>query len=198
MKPVRTAARALLASFFVVQGVRALIKPDASVEAARRVTDRVGPLLEKADTRIPSDARTLVQIKGASDVVAGLALATGHFTRPAAAVLAAGLVPSTFANHPFWDGSKTDGPEQQGQFLKNLGLLGGLLLAAVDTEGRPGLGYRTSHAIDRSQRSVKHAVDRSERSVKRSQRSVKRAVRTAKREAKIAAMSAAAGRKLPG
>jgi hypothetical protein len=39
--------------------------------------------------------------------------------------------------------------------------------------------YRTTHAADRSQRNVK------------------RAVRTARREAKIAAISAAAGRKLP-
>ena len=32
--------------------------------------------------------------------------------------------------------------------MKNLGLLGGLLLAAVDTEGRPGLRWRAGHAID--------------------------------------------------
>ncbi|HET6484182.1 MAG TPA: DoxX family protein [Actinoplanes sp.] len=187
MKPVRTAARALLASIFVVQGVRALAKPDATAENARRVTDRVGPLLAKADPRIPTDARTLVRLKGASDVIAGVALATGHFTRPAAVVLAAGLVPTTIAGHPFWDRARPDRYVQQIQFLKNLGLFGGLLLAAVDTEGRPGLSYRAGHAVDRSQHSIK-----------RSQRSVKRAVRTAKREAKIAAMSAAAARRLPG
>jgi hypothetical protein len=69
---------------------------------------------------------------------------------------------------------------QQTPFLRNLALLGGLLLAAADTEGRPGLRYRTSHAVDRSQRSMK------------------RAVRTARRDAKIAALSASAARKLPG
>jgi putative oxidoreductase len=181
MKPVRTAARAMLSAIFVVSGVRILIKPDSKVEAARRVTDRIGPLLEKVDPRIPSDARTLVRAKAASDVLAGLALATGHFTRPAAAMLAAGLVPTTIAGHPFWDGdSPQSRAEHQTHFLKNLGLLGGLLLAAADTQGQPGLRYRTSHAVDRSQRSVK------------------RAVRTARREAKIATLSAAAGRKLPG
>jgi hypothetical protein len=46
----------------------------------------------------------------------------------------------------------------------------------VDTEGRPGVGYRTSHAVDRSQRTVK------------------RAMKTAKRDAKIAK----AARRLPG
>lgn len=169
MRPVRTAARALLASIFVVDGIRTLAQPEARAEAARPLTDRMTPLLERTDPRLPTDPLTLIRIKAVADVVAGLALATGRFTRPAAAVLAAGLIPHTAAD-------KGDGD----QVLKNLGLLGGLLLAAVDTEGRPGLRYRTTHAVDRSQRSVR------------------RAVRTARREAKIAAASAAAARRLPG
>ena len=160
----------MLASVFVVNGVRVLARPDAKVESSRPVTDRLTPMLERLDPRIPTNPRTLVRIKAAADVLAGVALATGHVTRPAAAVLAAGLLPSTVVHNP-----KTDA-----DFFKNLGLLGGLLLAAVDTEGKPGVGYRTSHAVDRSQRRVR------------------RAVRTAKREAKIASLSAAAGRKLPG
>ena len=188
----------MLASVFVISGVRTLLDPDARVDAARRVTDRVGPLLEKTDPRLPSDARALVQTKAASDVIAGLALATGHLTRPAAAVLAAGLVPTTVAGHPFWAHDKPERAQHQTQFLKNLGLLGGLLLAAADTEGRPGLRYRTSSAVDRSQRSVRHAVDRSQGSVQRAVRDAKRAVRVAKRDAKIAALSAATARKLPG
>jgi putative oxidoreductase len=210
MKPVRTAARVMLSAIFVSSGVRVLIKPDSKVDAARRVTDRVGPTLEKINPRIPTDARTLVRAKAAADVVAGLALATGRFSRPAAVVLAAGLVPTTFAGHPFWAGET---PEQRAEmrthFLKNLGMLGGLLLAAVDTEGQPGLRYRTGHAVDRagravdrSQRSMRHTVDRSQRSMRhtvdRSQRSVRRAVKTARREAKIAAMAATAARKMPG
>jgi len=170
----------MLSAIFVVSGVRILVNPDSKVDTARRVTDPIGPLLEKLDPRIPTDARTLVRAKAAADVVAGLALATGHFTRPAAAVLAAGLIPTTAAGHAFWSPSTPNRAEQQIHFLKNLGLLGGLLLAAADTEGRPGLRYRTSHAVDRSQRSVE------------------RAVRTAKRDAKIAALAATAARRLPG
>jgi putative oxidoreductase len=163
----------MLASIFVADGIRALVHPDGPAAAAHRVTDRVGPMLQKIDPRIPTDARTLVRVKAAGDVLAGLALATGRATRPAAALLAVGLVPKTLIDSPPVRG-------QQTQFLKNLGLLGGLLLAAADTEGRPGLRYRTSHAVDRSQRSMK------------------RAVRTARRDAKIAALSASAARKLPG
>jgi putative oxidoreductase len=191
MKPVRTAARAMLASIFVISGAKILVDPDSKVTAAKRVTDKVGPLLAKVDPRLPTDARTLVRAKAAADVVAGLMLATGTLTRPAAAVLAANLVPTTFAGHPFWTLPEPERTQHETHFLKNLALLGGLLLAAADTQGKPGIAYRTSHAVGRSQRSLEHAVSRS-------QRSMKRAVKTAKREAKIATRSAAAARKLPG
>jgi putative oxidoreductase len=170
----------MLGAIFVVSGVRIVLDPDAKVPAAKRVTDKVAPLIERVDPRVPSDARSLVRAKAASDVIAGLLLASGRLTRPAAAVLAAGLVPTTFAGHPFWTYPQPERTQHETHFLKNLGLLGGLLLAAADTQGKPGLGYRTSHAVDRSQRRVK------------------RAVRTARREAKIAAVSAATARKIPG
>jgi putative oxidoreductase len=191
MKPVRTTARTMLASIFIVSGARIVADPDPMVAPARRVTDKMGPLVEKVNPRLPTDARSLVRIKAAADVVAGLMLATGHFTRPAAAVLAAGLVPTTFAGHPFWTLPQPERTQHQTHFLKNLALLGGLLLAAADTQGKPSLKYRTTHAMDRSQRSIQHAVDRS-------QRSVQRTVKTARREAKIAAVAAVAARKLPG
>jgi putative oxidoreductase len=170
----------MLASIFVVSGVRGLLNPDSRVDAAKRVTDKVGPLIEKVDPRLPSDARSLVQIKAGVDVAAGLLLASGRFSRPAALALAVNLVPTTFAGHPFWSVPKPERNAHETHFLKNLALLGGLLLAAADTQGKPGLKYRTSHAVDRSQRRVK------------------RAVKTARREAKIAAVSAATARKLPG
>jgi uncharacterized membrane protein YphA (DoxX/SURF4 family) len=180
MKPVRSAARVLLGAIFVVSGARNLASPDRLVSPAKRVTDRVTPLLERTDPRLPTEPRTLVQIKAGVDLVGGLLLATGHLTRPAAAALAAGLVPTTLAGHPFWAYGAEERQQHQTHFLKNLGLLGGLLLAAADTEGRPSLRYRTGHAIGRSQRSVR------------------RAVKTAKREAKIATVTAAAARKMPG
>ena len=180
MKPVRTAARAMLSAVFLVSGARILMSPDSKVEAAKPVTDKLEPLITKLSPRLPTDTRTLVQIKAGADVAAALLLASGKLTRPAAVVLAAGLVPTTFAGHPFWTLPKSERAANETHFLKNLGLLGGLLLAAADTAGQPGLRYRTSHAVDRSQRGVR------------------RAVKTARREAKIAAVSAATARRLPG
>ena len=177
MKPVRTAARTLLAASFVVTGVRVLLNPNASVATAQRTTDRLAPLLKRIDSRIPTDARTLVRIHAATEVVAGLALATGKFRRPAALVLAASLVTTTATGR---SGADLPDSPRSSSVLTNLGVLGGLLLAALDTEGQPGLKYRTSHAVDRSRRSVK------------------RAAKSAKRDARIAALSASAARRFPG
>jgi putative oxidoreductase len=180
MRPVRMAARALLGTIFVASGARALANPDGLVPRAKPVADRVGPALQRVSPHLPSDSRSLVKLNAAAQLTGGLLLATGHLTRPAAAVLAGSLVPTTFAGHPFWTFESPD--ERQNHrmhFAKNLGLLGGLLLAAADTEGRPGLRWRAGHAADRTQRNVR------------------RMARTARREARIAAMAAGAGRRLP-
>lgn len=181
MKPVRTLARVMLSGIFVVSGARNLQNPGRLVPAAQPVTDRVAPLIQNLHPRIPTDTTTLIRANAATQLVGGLMLATGKFTRPVALVLAGTLVPVTVAGHPFWN---NDDPaarnNNQVHFLKNLGLVGGLLLAAADTEGKPGLRWRTGHRINHSRRSVQ------------------RAVRTARREAKIAARSAATARRIPG
>jgi uncharacterized membrane protein YphA (DoxX/SURF4 family) len=153
----------MLAAIFVSSGADAVMKPDAKVGRAQSVTDKVVPLFEKASPHLPTETRTLVQANGAVQVVAGLLLLT-RLRKPAAAVLAATLVPTTLAGHPFW--SMKDPAEravQRTQFLKNLGLFGGLLLAAVDTEGKPGLRWRAGHLAEHSAASVRrgaHAVVR--------------------------------------
>lgn len=181
MKPVRSLARVMLSGIFVVSGARTLQNPGRLVPAAKPITDRVTPLIQNLSPRVPTDTATLVRANAATQLVGGLMLATGKFSRPAALVLAGTLVPATAAGHPFWN---NDDPvarnNNQIHFLKNLGLFGGLLLAAADTEGKPGLRWRAGHRIGHSRRSVQ------------------RVVRTARREAKIAARSAATARRLPG
>jgi uncharacterized membrane protein YphA (DoxX/SURF4 family) len=88
---------------------------------------------------IPSDPKTLVRVNGAVQIVSGLMLATGKAPRLAAAALATSLVPTTLAAHRFWDeGDPATASQQRTLFFKNLSAGGGLLLAAVDTEGKPG------------------------------------------------------------
>jgi hypothetical protein len=74
-------------------------------------------------------------------------LATGTFPRVAAMTLAGALVPTTYTAHAFWTvKDPATRAQQKVHFLKNVGLLGGVLLASVDTAGKPGLAYRTKHA----------------------------------------------------
>lgn len=156
MKPVRATAHALLGAIFVADGMRAACSPDQFAGPARRVTDRLVPPQEWAGRGLPTDPRTLVRITGLVHAGGGLMLATGRATRPAAAVVAATLLPTTIAVHPFWtcpDPARRDA--QRRQFLKNLGLLGGLLLAAVDTGGRPGLRWRAGRLVRRARHRLK-------------------------------------------
>jgi putative oxidoreductase len=41
-------------------------------------------------------------------------------------------------------------------FFKNLSMMGGLMLAGVDTQGKPGLAWRTRHAARSARREAKH------------------------------------------
>ena len=96
---------------------------------------------------MPTDPATLVRINGGVQIVAGLALATGRMPRLSALVLAASLVPTTYAGHPFWEEKdKATRAAQRTQFFKNVSMMGGLLLAGVDTEGKPGVAWRARRA----------------------------------------------------
>jgi putative oxidoreductase len=144
MTPVRTVARALLGAVFVYSGAQVVQNPDRVVAKAKTVTDKVAPLIAKASPKLPTDARTLVQVNGAVQIVGGLMLLT-PLRRLGAVALAGSLVPTTLAGHPFWH---IDDPVERAQhrthFLKNLGLMGGALLAAADNDGAPGLRWRAN------------------------------------------------------
>ena len=103
--------------------------------------------------RLPEDPVTLVRLNGVVQVAAGALLAAGRLPRVSSAVLAASLVPTTLAGHRFWEEEDTTTRAvQRISFMKNLAMLGGLLLAATDTEGRPSLGWRARKAAKRASR----------------------------------------------
>ena len=147
MTIVRLAARPLLASMFVVGGIDAVRNAGQRADAAEPVTDTLVPLLRKYVPQLPEDPQQLVRINGAVQAGAALMLATGRLPRLSSAVLAATLVPTTAAGHRFWE---QDDPQaraaQRIHFFKNASMLGGLLLAAVDTEGKPGVAWRARRA----------------------------------------------------
>ena len=160
MTATRVLARPLLASMFVVGGINALRNAKALAAKVEPVTDQLRPVIENAVPQasvLPTDPASLVRLNGAAQVVAGLALATGRLPRISSAVLAATLVPTTAAGHRFWEEEDPAArANQQIHFFKNLSMLGGLILAAVDTEGRPGLVWRARHGARAARREAKH------------------------------------------
>jgi uncharacterized membrane protein YphA (DoxX/SURF4 family) len=191
MTVVRALARPLLSTIFVVQGAKAVLDPEPHVTKAQPVADLLVPLVKKVapaqvSDRIPESTVNLVRLNGAAQLVGGLALASGKGRRLGAVLLAGSLVPTTLAGHSFWQESdKTVRAAQKVQFMKNLGLMGGLLLAAVDTEGKPGVIWRASHSAKVTKRETK-------RGVKAAKRETKQLAKTARREAKRAARTARA------
>lgn len=165
MTVVRRVARPMLATTFITGGLDQFRHPGRKADAAEPIVKKLAPLLG-----LPEDTELLVRVNGLTMVGAGAMLALGWFPRVAAGVLAVSMVPTTVAGHAFWREEEPERRAQQRtQFLKNVSLIGGLLLAAVDTEGRPGLAYRAHMAGD----------------------SVQRAARTTRREARHAAHTAA-------
>ncbi len=174
MTLVRRVARPMLAAIFVVQGLEQLRHPAALKAKVAPFAEQVAPL------GLPNDPELLVRANGAAMVGGGALLATGRIPRLAALALFGSLVPTTYVAHPFWE--KSDAQTRATQrigFLKNLGLMGGLLLASVDTEGKPGLAYRAGLAGDSAKRVAKQ-----------SRREVKHAAHAARREARLAASQA--------
>jgi uncharacterized membrane protein YphA (DoxX/SURF4 family) len=144
MTLVRRLARPLLSSVFIAGGLDSLRNPGSKASAAAGVAPSVAAHIPG----IPEDdTEQLVKINGAVQVGAGALLAMGRLPRLSAFALALSLVPTTAAGHRFWEETDPGArAAQQIHFLKNMSLLGGLLIAAVDLEGRPGLAYRASAA----------------------------------------------------
>ena len=169
MALTRVLARPMLASFFVVGAVDALRNTPALAAKARPVADKVVPKLKQAapSLPIPEDTATLVRLNAGVQLVAAGALATGRAPRLSAAVLAASLVPTTAARHRFWEvDDKQARTQQQLHFVKNVSLAGGLLIAAGDTEGRPGVAWRAQRAARDARREAKHLAAAARREAK--------------------------------
>jgi len=172
MTMVRRIARPMLAAVFVTSGLDALLHPTERAQiAAPLVTKLSGPL------KLPDDPEMMVRANGATMVAAGTMLGLGAFPRCAALVLAGALVPTTYTAHAFWTvKDPVVRAQQKTHFLKNVGLLGGVLLASVDTAGKPGLAYRTKHAQSEAHRQAALTKREARRATKRARRFAKNAL----------------------
>ena len=157
---IRRLARPLLATAFVARGASTLQDPKVAADAMLPLLERSREILpESYAQRVPNDALQLARTSAAVQVGGGVLLALGRAPRLASAALAGTLVTSNLGAHPFW---REQDPERKATeralFLSDLGLLGGLMIAAVDTEGKPSLGWRGRRAASTAAAAVASAL----------------------------------------
>lgn len=120
--------------------------PDSKVKAAEGVTRR----LSERFPALPDDTAALVRLNGGIQIGAAVLMALGKLRRLSALVLIGSIIPTTLAAHRFWDElDDAKRAAQQMQFFKNMGILGGLILAATDTEGAPSVSWRIKRRVGR-------------------------------------------------
>jgi uncharacterized membrane protein YphA (DoxX/SURF4 family) len=138
----RRIARPLMAGIFITGGIDVLRNPGPRVKRAEPVTSKLSEALP-----LPEDPEQLVKLNAVLHVGFGTLLALNKLPRLSAAVLAVTLIPTTAAGHRFWEEQDPQMKKNhQAHFFKNLGLLGGLIIAATDTEGAPSVRWRARRA----------------------------------------------------
>jgi putative oxidoreductase len=109
----------LLGSMFIFGGWNAFKSPGGRV---KRVED--------AGIPAPHSATVL---NGAVMAVAGTTLAAGVLPKLSAIALIGSLIPTTYVGHPYWqEEDAATRTLQQNNFLKNVAMLGGLLLVLTE------------------------------------------------------------------
>lgn len=152
-------ARPLLSAAFIGQGVETLRNPALSLEATEPTVAALRQLPGPYGDRIPSNPETAARINAAIQVAGGALLATGKMPRVASAVLAFTVIPGSLGGHLFWAESDPDRRAQKRRdLLTDLSLLGGLIIAAADTAGKPSLGWRGRQAAGRLSEAVSSAL----------------------------------------
>ncbi|SPM26592.1 DoxX family protein [Mycobacterium terramassiliense] len=156
---IRRIARPLLSAVFIGQGIDSLLNPKPAAEAAAPAVDGLRALPDPVGSAIPSDPQTFAQINAAVQIGGGLLLATGKAPRIASAALAFTVLPANLGAHMFWSESDPALKAQKRKdFLTDLSLLGGLMIASADTAGKPSLGWRGRQAAERLSERVSSAL----------------------------------------
>ena len=193
---VRRIARPLLAASFVYGGIDTLRNPASRVPGARPIVEQITKTAdEQLPVEVPKDVEQWVKIDAGVKVGAGALFALGKFPRLSALLLAGSIVPTTLAGHRFWEDTDDEKKfSNQAHFLKNAGLLGGLLIAAVDTEGKPSAGWRVRRAGDKAiakaEANYAKASKKAEKLQKQAAKGSNRAQRKIAKQAKSAKKSA--------
>ncbi|HKP41276.1 DoxX family protein [Mycobacterium sp.] len=156
---IRRIARPMLSAVFISRGVDALRSPKPAADAARPTLEGLSKLPDPVGTNVPTNAETVARINAAVQIGGGLLLATGKLPRLASAALALSVVPGSLGGHTFWSESDpARKADERRAFITDVSLIGGLIIAAVDTAGKPSLGWRGRRAAHKVSGAVTAAL----------------------------------------
>ncbi|AKK03014.1 DoxX family membrane protein [Corynebacterium epidermidicanis] len=145
---LRKLARPMLASVFVASGADMIKNTAEHREGTQELLNKVRAIVPtEYHSYIPTDPDTVTRALGGSQAASAALLALGKAPRLTSATLAALTVPTMLSRYAFWE---TQDPkekqERRNGLLTNTALLGGLMIATADTQGKPGLAWRAQHA----------------------------------------------------
>lgn len=157
---IRKIARPMLASVFVIDGVETVMNPAGRKDEAESALTQVRAALPRQYRAfLPKDPETAAQLVGGIKAGAGSLFALGKAPRTSAALLAATTLPSLLGRNAFWD---TDDADEKARrrtgALTDVALAGGVLLASVDTAGKPDMKWRAQNAARVARKNVQQAL----------------------------------------
>jgi uncharacterized membrane protein YphA (DoxX/SURF4 family) len=148
---IRRLARALLGAAFIHSGLEALKGVDRRASRAQGYG-------------VPEPVTTTRAV-AATQIGSGVLLLLNRMPRLTATVAALTVIPEAATGHDFWTEKDSDAKHsQRALFARDLGLLGGLMVTAVETGGRESVPHRaarsTRQAAKASRKAAKSATDR--------------------------------------
>ena len=157
---IRKFARPMLASVYIADGVETVMNPSAHRDNAEAALKTIRSMVPREyRSFVPSSPETATLAVGGIKTGAGALFALGKAPRTSATLLAATAVPTLLGRNAFWD-AKDDQEKARRRTgaLTDLALLGGVLLATVDTEGKPNLQWRAQKAAQVTKKNVAKAL----------------------------------------
>ncbi|MUL84680.1 DoxX family protein [Mycobacterium sp. CBMA247] len=149
----------MLSATFIARGVDTLRDPTGAAETARSTLSMLSVLPGPVGARVPTNATTVARVNAAVQVAGGLLLAAGRAPRLTAAALAVTTIPGSLGSQAFLKESDPQrAAAQRRELLTDVSLLGGLIIAAADTAGKPSLAWRGRRAARQVSASVAAAV----------------------------------------
>ncbi|MDN5898894.1 MAG: hypothetical protein L0H74_02375 [Brachybacterium sp.] len=182
MSLVRRIARPLLAAPFVFQGVRTALHPEREIDVYPQAFDAADSAISKTSAPGFLDVRTVIRATGAVAAGAGVLYATNRCPRAAAATLLVTTSIGWAGRKKVWELRGEELTQEVQSILTDAGLLGGVLLAVVDHDGRPSLGYRANKFVERSQKKAAAKQRELEKKAGTLEKKAKGAVATAQKQ----------------